>query len=305
MGAAVFLLVFMCCPPEGATTRQIAAAVGRRLHSNPRVAWRHALGLTQQEVATAYNQRWPGQSPKTGKDISYWERWAGPGSTPTSSARAPTALGLSRLATLYGCTVDDLLGTDTRDDELLGRPTRAAAPGYAESRPSTSGPPAPVHHPEEDDTNRREMLASMTATGLTLAGVPLPGRLPTPDTITPDRIEQVRRLTETYRSWVYQHGASGQLQRSVTQLLDHATGMISRASDPAQRMALLDATADVANLAAYACRDLGLHADAQQNYLLSSKPRKQPEIKHSPATPWSAWPGTRSNSPSPSKCSAS
>jgi len=59
---------------EGATTRQIAGAIGLRLRTSPRVAWRHALGMTQQQVASLYNQRWPDQSPKTGKDISYWER---------------------------------------------------------------------------------------------------------------------------------------------------------------------------------------------------------------------------------------
>ncbi|HMH91520.1 MAG TPA: hypothetical protein VK586_10605 [Streptosporangiaceae bacterium] len=126
-----------------------------------------------------------------------------------------------------------------------------------------------ARHPEEDDTNRREILASMTAAGLTLAGMPLPSRLHLPGKVNPEHIGQVRQLTETYRGWVYQHGASGQLQRSIARLLDHATGMIARASDPQLRLTLLDATADVANLAAYACRDLGLHAYAQQHYLLS------------------------------------
>ena len=101
---------------QGASTDQIAAALIAEFDVNPRVAFRHALGLTQAQVAERYNQRWPGPVPKTRKEISYWECWPGPGrATSSSSARAPSYEDLARLAALYGCLVDDLLFGPRRD----------------------------------------------------------------------------------------------------------------------------------------------------------------------------------------------
>src|SRR5260370_40521850 len=95
---------------RGATTRQIAAAIAERFDVTPLAAFRHAAGLTQAEVADRYNQRWPGEHPKTFKQVSYWECWQGPGSGGSpASARAPSYEDLARLADLYGCLVDDLL----------------------------------------------------------------------------------------------------------------------------------------------------------------------------------------------------
>ncbi|MFC0862231.1 hypothetical protein ACFHYQ_07970 [Sphaerimonospora cavernae] len=93
----------------GSPTAQIAAELMRRFGLNPRVACRHALGLSQAEIADRYNRRWPAPVPKTAKHVSYWERWRGPGTTGSSSARTPSLEDLGRLATLYGCLVDDLL----------------------------------------------------------------------------------------------------------------------------------------------------------------------------------------------------
>ncbi|WP_141575919.1 helix-turn-helix transcriptional regulator [Actinomadura sp. WMMA1423] len=95
---------------RGATVHEIAATLIAEFDVNPRVAYRHALGLTQKQVAEAYNRRWPEEVIKTRKEISYWERWGGPGRTcSSSSARAPSHEHLARLAQLYGCLVDDLL----------------------------------------------------------------------------------------------------------------------------------------------------------------------------------------------------
>jgi hypothetical protein len=95
---------------QGASTRQIAAAIAQRFEMNPRVTFRHAVGLTQSEVADRYNQRWPSHHPKTFKQISYWECWQGPGSeTSSASAREPSYEDLGRLAELYECLIDDLL----------------------------------------------------------------------------------------------------------------------------------------------------------------------------------------------------
>ncbi|WP_067473420.1 hypothetical protein [Actinomadura hibisca] len=81
--------------------------------------------------------------------------------------------------------------------------------------------------------------------------MPLADHLSHPDKIIPGQLEQVRHLAQTYRGWLYQHGAGGRLQRRISELLNHATGMIFQAPDGKLRLALLDATADVTNLAAY------------------------------------------------------
>ena len=104
---------------RGAMNRQVAAAIAEGFGVTPQAAFRHAAGLSQAEVAERYNQRWPGEHPKTFKHVSYWECWQGPGAAATASARAPSYEDLSRLADLYGCLVDDL---------LLGPCHAAAAP---------------------------------------------------------------------------------------------------------------------------------------------------------------------------------
>ncbi|NVI89941.1 hypothetical protein [Actinomadura sp. BRA 177] len=105
----------MAC--KGIAAHQIAAALIQQYDVNPRVAFRHALGLTQTQVAEQYNRRWPDPTPKTRKEISYWECWGGPGESASSpsSARAPSYQDLGRLAQLYGCRVDDLLFGPSRD----------------------------------------------------------------------------------------------------------------------------------------------------------------------------------------------
>lgn len=121
---------------------------------------------------------------------------------------------------------------------------------------------------EEDDTNRREMITSMMAAGVTLSGFTLP-RANTPDRVGPQHIAELRRLTEMYRTWVYSHGADHELQHGVSRLLDRATALTGQVSAPRLRRELLDAMADTAGLAAYACRDLGQHDWAQRYYLIA------------------------------------
>jgi hypothetical protein len=113
------------------------------------------------------------------------------------------------------------------------------------------------------------MFTSMTAAGLAVVGLPTPIRFDIPARISPEHAAEVRRLTEVYRGWVYQHGASGQLQLNVARLLEHATGLIGQASSAPLRQDLLDALADVAQLAAYVCRDLGLQQYVPQHYLIA------------------------------------
>jgi len=128
---------------QGATTRQVAAAIAERFGVTPQAAFRHAAGLSQAEVAERYNQRWPGEHPKTFKHVSYWECWQGPGTGRTASSRAPSYEDLARLAGLYGCLVDDLLFGPGRAPATLAPAGRVVgfaevisllpAGGYAES----------------------------------------------------------------------------------------------------------------------------------------------------------------------------
>jgi transcriptional regulator with XRE-family HTH domain len=122
---------------------------------------------------------------------------------------------------------------------------------------------------EEEDTKRREMLSSMVAAGAALSGFPLAPRGSIPDRIGPEDVAEVRRLTGMYRTWIYQHGADAKFQVGVSRLLERATALLDRVPEQRVRLDLLDAAADCAGLAAYACRDLGQHDWAQRHYLLA------------------------------------
>jgi transcriptional regulator with XRE-family HTH domain len=170
----------------------------------------------------------------------------------------------------------NLIGMWERGEVRPGRHYRRGLAGFTGLTETDIGlgPALPLGvsaqaHQEEDDTNRREMLTSMMAAGVALSGFPLPPRAEVPGRVGPQHVAELRRLTEMYRTWVYQHGADRQVQRGVTQLLDRATTLIAQVSAPQLRRDLLDATADSAGLAAYVCRDLGQHEWAQRHYLIA------------------------------------
>lgn len=94
---------------QGHTTEQIALEMVRQWRFRPRQAWRHAHGLTQEEVATRYNQLLDGgQAPMSGKRISDYETWPAAGVKPSIAA-------LSVLATVYGASVSQLVDQQDRD----------------------------------------------------------------------------------------------------------------------------------------------------------------------------------------------
>jgi tetratricopeptide (TPR) repeat protein len=88
----------------GWTYRRIAGEWRQRYGFNSRVAFRLAHGLTQADVARRWNEQWPDpDSPKTAKQVSYWELW------PAASGRCPSIETLNRLAFLYQCSAGELL----------------------------------------------------------------------------------------------------------------------------------------------------------------------------------------------------
>jgi hypothetical protein len=113
------------------------------------------------------------------------------------------------------------------------------------------------------------MLSGITAAGLALSGFPLPPLGDVPHRVGPQHVAELTRLTEMYRTMTYSRGADAVVQQGVTRLLDRATALLGQVSAPQLRTDLLTAAADVAGLAAYACRDLGQHDWAQQYYVLA------------------------------------
>jgi transcriptional regulator with XRE-family HTH domain len=202
---------------------------------------RAAAGLSQDEFAERLGEfmraRFKCNVSPSGNLIGMWER------------------GEARPGQLYRRGVAAFTGLD---EAVLG-----FGPQFAPA------PPAQALIEEEDDTNRREMLSGIAATGLALSGFRLPAPGDIPHRVGPQHVEELRRLTEMYRTMTYSRGADAELQKGVARLLSRATTLLGQVSSSQLRGELLDAAADAAGLAAYACRDLGQHEWAQQYYLLA------------------------------------
>ena len=106
----------------GLSYREIAAEFARRYRLRSRAAWREAYGWSLKEAATHINAHTGrvgldpgGISSMTGSHLCEYENWPGAGARP--AGRRPTPYLLALLASVYGCTVLDLI--DLADREHL------------------------------------------------------------------------------------------------------------------------------------------------------------------------------------------
>ena len=154
---------------KGATVRQMAHVIRARFKVNSRIAYRYAHGLTQQQVADRWNDRWPatGAAPAiTHKHVSYWENWPGP------SGRSPSPEILNRLATIYRTAAAELLDgedhTDPADRNTAALPTAltpSSSPGQGLAHdivPSLDGLVTSTGpHPGDDDNGHQHLVAEL------------------------------------------------------------------------------------------------------------------------------------------------
>lgn len=215
---------------QGRSYSEIAVDWKERYNLNPRVALRLAHGLTQADVARLWNEQWPdADSPKLGKQISYWEIWPAPG------GRTPSYETLDRLAFLYHCSAGDLLGGDDyRHRDQAPAPARSSLLPAAE-------------------------LVAVPATGLTPV---------TPahkiGVITPRIIEDFAVLTETLRRTDYKDGS----YRVVADANLHLRRILDMSNRPTAiplQRDLVRAASDSASLCAWLAID-GQHYEQATRY---------------------------------------
>ncbi len=134
---------------------------------------------------------------------------------------------------------------------------------------------------EEVETERRQVMRSLAAASLVVAGWPVGARVGVdlPRRITMDHVAELRDATSLYRGWVSRHGGGG-VRQHVAALLERASMMHSSASEDAVRRELLDCIADLAGLAAYISRDLEAHSDAREMYQLALQAARAAADRH-------------------------
>ncbi|RKS76498.1 hypothetical protein BZB76_1854 [Actinomadura pelletieri DSM 43383] len=142
----------------------------------------------------------------------------------------------------------------------------AAAPGEHRTR---TQPVPPSGDKVRGDTDRRDLLLSSAVTaGAAIVGLPVV-------TLDPDEcpnaavVAELRRLVDLHRDWLYEHGASVEVQHGVARLLKRSSSLLPHARNDVMRRDLLGVISDVSGVAAYTCRDLGLHDVAGQHYVVA------------------------------------
>jgi transcriptional regulator with XRE-family HTH domain len=110
---------------QGCAPEQIAAEMALRWGFRPRMAWRHAYGWTQDDVAARYNEILnSGNAPMNGKRISDYENWPRGGQKITLNS-------LAVLAKVYCVSIVKLV--DLVDRQKLSRAELLALDTLAES----------------------------------------------------------------------------------------------------------------------------------------------------------------------------
>lgn len=109
-GAGIDPTVAAALRAQGLSWGQIARRLRERFRVGELVSARLARGWSQATVAEQWNGRWPTE-PKTATNVRYWENSA------SADGYPPSRMVLARLATIYGCSVDDLQ-SDHVDSQL-------------------------------------------------------------------------------------------------------------------------------------------------------------------------------------------
>ncbi|EWM19854.1 XRE-family transcriptional regulator [Kutzneria sp. 744] len=164
----------------GCSVAQIVAEMSRRFNLRPRAAWRHALGLSQWQLAQRYNADHPAAGLRDNR-VSEYESWPHGG-------MAPPVRYLANLAVTYGhgCTPSQLVDADdmqhlSPSDRLLfapsadgfSRPVRipytpnplaVEAASYADVSCTTEFPAR--RNPEDGGSRSRRRIVRCDAAGL-------------------------------------------------------------------------------------------------------------------------------------------
>jgi len=231
---------------------------------------RQELGKSQDRLADLMCAV-SGRATVTKNEVSRYER----------EERIPTSESLRLLAQALDMSVDTLehaaaIARTHRRRAQAARVLEAANP---------IGSPATVNiaaaEREEDETERREVLRSIAAASLVVAGWPVGARpgVELPRRILPEHATELREATNLYRAWVSRHGG-GRLRRGVAALLERASMMHSASTDEGMKCELLQIIADLAGLGAYIARDVEAHGDAREMYRLALQAAKATEDRH-------------------------
>ncbi|MFG1878010.1 helix-turn-helix domain-containing protein [Sphaerisporangium sp. NPDC049003] len=288
---------------RGLTWEQITA-VWESDHpgTSPRVAFRWAHNLTQQQVAEACNALNPGEPTMTKSRISQFESWPAGG-------RRPSISNLNMLARIYQTTARRLLTEDeylhysaparaeldridhrqlddncptsmpqhikharqVREvDEAIGATSTGTSAGGSHL---SSRPAAPMT--TVDDVERKEFLRTALGIGAAAIVAPLtelaiptqPSPLPT--LISAADIQEIRTIADMFQAWDHTYGGS-LVREAVVAQLRYAVSLLKQARCPnSLQPDLYTAVGYLGHAAAATSFDSCAHEDARRMFRLA------------------------------------